>query len=131
MSAAIVALFAEGYGGRVAMDEADRARVGIAWAQFPHLYMNFYVWQYSAGIAAASALAAGILASGDPAVERYLAALWAGGSLYPLDVLRLAGVDMASPKPVERAFGVLEGLIDQLDALVGEGPLSWLLAPDR
>ena len=130
MSAAIIELFEEGYGGAVVMDEADRARVGSVWARFPHLYMNFYVWQYTAGITAANALVDGILTVGAPAAARYRAALQAGGSLYPLDVLLLAGVDMAGPEPIERAFVALEGLVDRLDELVGGGPLPWLPAPD-
>jgi len=123
MSARIVELIGEGYGGRVVMDEA---RVGITWAQFGHLYMNFYVWQYATGISAANALAAAVLEEGAPAAARYLACLKAGDSLYPLDALRLAGIDMTTREPIERAFGVLEGLIDRLDALVGDGPLPWL-----
>lgn len=131
MSERIVELFGEGYGGEVALDDSeDRARVGVTWAQFPHLFSNFYVWQYATGISAANALAAGVLSEGTPAAERYIAFLKAGDSLYPLDALRLAGVDMTSHEPIERAFGVLEGLVDRLDALVGDGPLPWLPAPD-
>ena len=66
----------------------------------------------------------GVLREGAPAAQRYLAFLKAGGSLYPLDALKLAGIDMTTPEPVERAFGVLEGLVDRLDKLVGAGPLA-------
>ncbi|GAC1433772.1 MAG: hypothetical protein NVSMB65_07740 [Chloroflexota bacterium] len=127
MSARLVDLYREGYGEGVVMDEA---RVGITWAQFPHLFMNFYVWQYATGISAANALAADVLATGGPAAGRYLDFLKAGDSLYPLDALKLAGVDMTSPAPIERAFGVLEDLISRLDRLVGVGPLPWLPRPD-
>jgi oligoendopeptidase F len=82
------------------------------------MYSNFYVYQYATGISAAHALAEQVL-SGDPAAaERYLAFLKAGGSLYPLDALTLAGVDMTSPAPVERAFATLTRLVDRLEALV-------------
>jgi len=110
-------LFAEGYGDELAM---DAERTGITWAQFhTHLYSNFYVYQYATGIAAAHALAEGILAGRPGATDAYLAFLAAGGSDYPLETLRRAGVDMATPEPVERAFGVLAGLVDRLEALAG------------
>lgn len=109
-------LFREGYGDEMAVD-ADR--VGITWAQFPtHLYSNFYVYQYTTGIAGANALARRVLAGEPGAVEAYLAFLRAGNSLYPLDALRLAGVDMTSPEPVEAAFGVLASYVDRLEALL-------------
>ena len=110
-------LFAEGYGDEV---EVDRERVGITWAQFStHLYSNFYVYQYATGISAAHALAGGVLTGAPGAVENYLAFLKSGASLYPLDALKLAGVDMTTPAPVEAAFGTLAGLVDRLEALVG------------
>lgn len=108
-------LFREGYGPEV---EVDTERVGSTWAQFSiHMYLNFYVYQYATGISAANALAAGILAGNEGAAENYKKFLKAGGSVYPLDALKLAGVDMTSPEPVERAFGVLEGYIDRLEKL--------------
>jgi len=107
-------LFAEGYGSAV---EIDRARLGITWAQFSHLYEPFYVFQYATGISAAHALAGGVI-SGEPgAAENYLAFLSAGASLYPLDALRLAGVDMTEPEPVEAAFAVLSSLVDRIAEL--------------
>jgi len=109
-------LFAEGYGDEVAL---DRARTGITWAEFStHLYSNFYVFQYATGIAGAHALAAKILAGEPGAVERYQTFLKTGGSVYPLEALRLAGVDLTTPEPVEQTFGVLAGLVDRLEALV-------------
>lgn len=110
-------LFAEGYGGEVVLDEP---RVGITWAQFhTHLYSRFYVFQYATGISGAHALAEGVL-SGEPgAAERYLGFLRAGGSSYPLDALRAAGVDLSSPAPVEATFRVLEGLVARLERLAG------------
>ncbi len=109
-------LFAEGYGDEVVF---DRERIGATWMQFStHLYANFYVYQYATGIAGAHALAAGVLAGHTGAAARYLDFLRAGSSRYPLDILRHAGVDMASPEPVEQTFGVLAGYIDRLTALV-------------
>ena len=109
-------LFGEGYGDDL---EMDRQRTGITWAQFStHLYSNFYVYQYATGISAAHALADRVLAAEDGAVEQYLGFLRAGGSLYPLDALRQAGVDMTSPEPVEKAFAVMAGMIDRLETLL-------------
>jgi oligoendopeptidase F len=108
-------LYAEGYGGEV---DFDRPRIGITWAQFGHMYMNFYVYQYATGISAAHALAQPILAGDQAAASRYRDFLKSGGSRYPLETLKLAGVDMTTPEPVEAAFGVLAGLVDRLEALV-------------
>lgn len=109
-------LFAEGYGDEVAM---DRERVGATWMQFStHLYANFYVYQYATGISGAHALAERVLAGDAGTAERYLDFLKAGSSRYPLDILRHAGVDLASPEPVQRAFTVLEGYIAELERLV-------------
>lgn len=107
-------LFEEGYGGEV---HVNRDRVGITWAQFIHLYANFYVFQYATGISAAHALAQGILSGAPGAAESYLAFLKAGSSLYPLDALKLAGVDMTTPAAVEATFGILAGYVDRLEAL--------------
>jgi oligoendopeptidase F len=108
-------LFAEGYGPGV---ELDRERVGITWAQFAHLYEPFYVYQYATGISGAHALARGVLDGEDGAARRYLEFLSAGDSLYPLDALRRAGVDMATSGPVEEAFAVLASLVDRIEQLV-------------
>jgi oligoendopeptidase F len=109
-------LFAEGYGDDLAM---DRARVGSTWAQFStHLYANFYVYQYATGISGANALAQGVLNGDAGAVERYLEFLRAGGSHYPLDALRRAGVDLSTPEPVEAAFAVLADYVDRLETLL-------------
>jgi len=128
MSALMVGLLREGYGPEV---EIDEARAGILWAQFTHLFSNFYVYQYATGISAANALADGVLREGAPAAQRYLDFLKAGNSMFSIDALKVAGIDMTSREPVERAFGVLEGLVDRLDQLVGAGPLAPAEAPGR
>jgi len=107
-------LFAEGYGGHM---QIDRARVGITWAQFPHLYARFYVLNYTAGISAANALARGILDGTSGAVDNYLTFLKTGSSVYPVEALRRAGADMATPDPIDKAFSILAGLVDRLEAL--------------
>ncbi len=116
-------LFREAYGEAMQID-ADR--VGITWAQFPtHLYSNFYVYQYSTGLSGAHALAEGVLAGNEGAVENYLSFLKAGSSVYPLDALKLAGVDLTTPEPVQKTFDVLADMVDRLERLVEErGPAA-------
>jgi oligoendopeptidase F len=108
-------LFSEGYGDEMAV---DRDRVGITWATFHHLYIDYYVYQYATGISGANALAKRILEGEDGAVEAYLSFLKAGGSLYPLDALEMAGVDLTTPAAVEVTFGVLDEMVDRLEQLV-------------
>jgi oligoendopeptidase F len=111
-------LFREGYGDAVTMDDQ---RVGITWGQFStHLYSNFYVYQYATGLSGAHALAAGVLAGRPHAAENYLAFLKAGSSGYPLDTLRIAGVDLEQPEPVEQTFAVLAQLIDRLEQALAQ-----------
>jgi oligoendopeptidase F len=119
MSELLANLFRDAYGPAMTL---DAERVGIAWAQHPHLHLNFYTHTYALGIAAALALADDVLRDDAPSAERYLTMLRAGDSLYPLDVLRLAGIDLASPEPVERAFDSLEQLLDRLETLIGPEP---------
>jgi oligoendopeptidase F len=109
-------LFAEGYGDGV---HVDRERTGITWATFGHLYVDYYVFQYATGISGANALARRILNGTPGAVEDYLSFLKAGDSLYPVDALKLAGVDLTTPAPGEAAFEVLARLVDRLEKLVG------------
>ncbi len=107
-------LFKEGYADEVVF---DRERIGVTWAQFLHMYMNFYVYQYATGISGAHALSHGILDGNEGAVDRYLDFLKCGNSRYPLDALKTAGVDLTSPEPVEAAFEVLAGYVDRLEQL--------------
>ncbi|GAC1674492.1 MAG: oligoendopeptidase F [Candidatus Dormibacteraceae bacterium] len=111
-------LIMEVYGSEVEVKGPDRDRIGSTWAQFhTHLYSNFYVYQYATGIAAADHLVEPV-ASGDPkAVASYLAFLKSGGSMYPLEGLRMAGVDMTSRAPVDAAFATLARMVSRLEEL--------------
>ncbi|MFQ5577450.1 MAG: M3 family metallopeptidase, partial [Anaerolineae bacterium] len=80
-----------------------------------------YVFQYATGISGAHALAQNVLAGKPGAADNYLAFLKAGSSLYPLEALKLAGVDLTTPEPVEQTFGVLAGMVDRLETLVNGG----------
>jgi oligoendopeptidase F len=116
MIALMADLFSEGYGGEM---HVDPQRVGITWATFPHLYVDYYVFQYATGISAANALAKRIRSGTPGAVDDYLNFLKSGDALYPIEALKVAGVDMTTPAPVEAAFDVLAGYVDRLEKLVG------------
>jgi len=88
------------------------------WMRIPHFYYNYYVYQYSTGISAAVALVENILSEGEPAAERYLDFLSMGSREYPLDLLERAGVDMASPEPIESALSVYDDYLDEMADLV-------------
>lgn len=107
-------LMAEGYGDEL---QFDRQHTGILWATFPHLYADYYVFQYATGISGAHALASRVLSGQPGAAQDYLDFLRAGGSRYPLDALKRAGVDLATPQPVEQTFQTLAGLVDRLEQL--------------
>jgi oligoendopeptidase F len=109
-------LFEEGYGDKV---HVDRERVGMTWATFSHLFSDYYVCDYATGIAGAHALSNRVLRGEPGAVEDYLGFLKSGSSVYPLDVLKKAGVDLTTPQPVEETFAVMEGYIDRLEKLLG------------
>jgi oligoendopeptidase F len=108
-------LLAEAYGPQVGI---EREREGMLWASFPHLYEDYYVFQYETGIAGAQALAGRVLRGEPNAVPAYIRFISAGSSDYPIDVLRKAGVDLSQPEPVEEAFSVMAGYIDDLEELL-------------
>ena len=114
MNAIMADLYAEGYGSELRF---DRERTGITWATFSHLYQDYYVYQYSTGISGANALARRVLAGTPKAAEDYLRCLSAGSSVYPLDALKLAGVDLSTPEPVEETFEILAQMVDRLEEL--------------
>jgi oligoendopeptidase F len=109
-------LYAEAFGDSV---ELDRERQGITWARFPHLFANFYVFQYATGISAAAQLAAQVRAGGSEAAQRYIEFLKTGGSDYPVEALKKAGIDMSRPEPIQAAFDMLAGYVGRLEELVG------------
>jgi oligoendopeptidase F len=114
MNAIMADLYAEGYGSEM---EFDRERTGITWATFSHLYQDYYVYQYSTGISGAHALSHRILSGTPHAAQDYLRFLSAGSSIYPLEALKLAGVDMSTPQPVEETFEILSQMVDRLEEL--------------
>ncbi|GAA0864473.1 oligoendopeptidase F [Paraclostridium tenue] len=99
------------YGKSCIVDE----QIGLEWARIPHFYSNFYVYKYATGFSAASALSEKILNEGESAVEKYLNFLKSGGSEYPLNQLRAAGVDMEKKESIEKALGVFKELVEELE----------------
>ena len=104
------------FGPDIVVDE----EIALEWARIPHFYYNYYVYQYATGYAAAIALSRRILKEGQSAVDDYLNFLKGGCSADPITLLRGAGVDMASPQPVNDALALFDELITQLDELLTE-----------
>ncbi|WP_221372437.1 oligoendopeptidase F [Clostridium perfringens] len=92
--------------------------ISIEWARIPHFYSDFYVYQYATGYAAASSFANSILSKGEEAVEKYKGFLKAGGSMYPIDTLKMAGVDMTTAKPLKDTFNRFNELLDMLEEII-------------
>ena len=88
------------------------------WAYVPHFYYNFYVYQYATSIAASTLLADQVLNQQDGALERYLDLLKAGGSKNAYELLKAAGVDMATPAPYEAAVARMNGIMDEIERLL-------------
>ena len=86
--------------------------------RIPHFYRAFYVYKYSTGISASLALAERVLSGGEKERQDYFTFLKSGGSRFPIDSLRAAGVDMSSPAPVEAACAVFGRLVDELEKLL-------------
>jgi oligoendopeptidase F len=88
--------------------------------RIPHFYRAFYVYKYSTGVSASLALAERVLSGGKSERDDYFAFLKSGGSRFPIESLKLAGVDMSSPEPVTAACKVFEKLVEELEGLLGE-----------
>ncbi len=102
------------FGSDVVLDE----EASFEWARIPHFYYNFYVYQYATGISAALALSKKVNEGTDKEREAYLNFLKSGSSRYPLDTLKLAGVDMSQKEPVQAAIATFAKLVDELEKLL-------------
>lgn len=89
--------------------------------RIPHFYSAFYVYKYATGISAAVSLAAKVLNEGDTAVSKYINFLSAGGRRFPLDALRLAGVDMEKPDVVDQALSYFSSIVDKFISIMKRG----------
>ncbi|WP_044893499.1 oligoendopeptidase F [Bacillus alveayuensis] len=102
------------FGDEIVVDQ----EIGLEWARIPHFYYNFYVYQYATGFSAATALSEQIINEGESAVNRYIQFLKAGSSDYPIEVLKKAGVDMTTSKPIEQACKVFEEKLTEMEQLL-------------
>ena len=104
------------FGENIVLDD----EIDMEWMRIPHFYYNYYVFQYATGYAAAIALSRRILREGESAVKDYIGFLSGGCSKSPIDLLKGAGVDMSTTKPVEEALALFGELIDEMEALMQE-----------
>jgi oligoendopeptidase F len=102
------------WGDSIEMDPEE----ALTWARVPHFYYNFYVYQYATSFAASEALVSIIKTGGEDAISNYLNFLHSGNSDYPINVLKNAGVDMKTPKPIIAVTNKMNGLIDKLESLL-------------
>ena len=101
------------FGDGIVLDED----IKLEWARIPHFYYDYYVYQYATGYSAAIALSQRILKEGEPAVKDYLSFLKGGCSADPITLLKIAGVDMSTTKPVSDALEMFGELIKEMEAL--------------
>ena len=94
--------------------------VTVEWSYIPHFYYNFYVYQYATSFTASVALSEKVLAGEKGALDRYLAFLSSGGSDYPIDLLKTAGVDMTSPEPFEKTMSVMNRTMDAIEKILAK-----------
>jgi len=90
----------------------------VEWAYVPHFYYNFYVYQYSTSFTASTALAEKVLNKEAGAVEKYIEFISSGGSDYPIDLLKKAGVDMTSPEPFGKTMVAMNRTMDEIEAIL-------------
>ncbi|MFC1635427.1 oligoendopeptidase F [Planctomycetota bacterium] len=90
----------------------------VEWAYIPHFYYNFYVYQYSTSFTASTALAEKVLSNEPGAVEKYISFISAGGSDYPIEVLKKAGVDMTGPEPFDKTMVAMNRTMDEIEAIL-------------
>lgn len=102
------------YGPDLISDE----QIAYEWSRIPHFYYNFYVYQYATSFSASVAIARTILSEGAPAVERYKKFLSGGCSKSPVELLKIAGVNMETPEPIEAAMKAFEGILTEMEELV-------------
>lgn len=102
------------FGDNVELDDY----ISVEWARVPHFYHSFYVYKYATGYSAATAIVQKILNEGKPAVENYIDFLKCGGSKYPVDALKIAGVDMSQTGPIESAMKRFEELLNQMEEIL-------------
>ena len=101
------------YGQDIVVDDL----IDMEWARIPHFYSSFYVYKYATGFSAAMSISQQILKEGRPAVDRYMEFLKSGGSYYPIELLKIANVDMSTKEQVDNALKLFGSLLDQMEEL--------------
>jgi oligoendopeptidase F len=89
----------------------------MTWMRQPHYYLGLYPYTYSVGLVAATSMARQVADEGDSAVQRWLQVLKAGGTMKPLELLQLAGIDLNSPAPIRDAVAYVGSLVDELEGM--------------
>jgi oligoendopeptidase F len=92
--------------------------VNVEWAYIPHFYYNFYVYQYSTSFTASTALSEKVLAGEKGSVDRYLQFLSGGGSDYPIEILKKAGVDMTTADPFRKTMQAMNRTMDEIEKIL-------------
>ncbi len=90
----------------------------LNWGRISHYYRTFYVYKYATSFCASTALAKNVLEGKEGAIEKYMEFLMAGGSDYPIETLKKAGVDLSSPEPIEQAMQLFDSLVTQMEELL-------------
>lgn len=98
-------------------DMISDPEIAVEWARIPHFYYNFYVYQYATGFTSAVAIARNILQKGEPAVKAYKEFLSCGCTKSPVELLKIAGVNLETPQPIQDALNVLSEILDEMEGL--------------
>jgi oligoendopeptidase F len=107
-------LYRKYWGPEMVVDAEEK----LSWARIPHFYYNYYVYTYATSYAASQLIAKKIAEEGRPAVEKYLTFLSSGGSDYPIELLKIAGVDMSTPEPIEATAAKMDELLDRMEDIL-------------
>jgi len=94
--------------------------IGMEWAFIPHFYMNFYVFQYSTSLTASISLAEKVMSGDKTALEKYILLLSSGGSDYPIELLKKAGVDMTTSDPFDKTIESMNKVMDEIEKILAK-----------
>ncbi|NOZ03146.1 MAG: oligoendopeptidase F [FCB group bacterium] len=109
-------LYQKYWGPEMVVDEQEK----LSWSRIPHFYYNYYVYTYATSFAASQMVAQKIVDEGQPAVDAYLKFLSSGASDYPIELLKIAGVDMSTPAPIEATTAKMNALMDQIEEILAK-----------
>ena len=107
-------LYQKYWGPEMVVDDVEK----LSWSRIPHFYYNYYVYTYATSFAASQMVAQKIVSEGQPAVDNYLRFLSSGSSDYPIELLKIAGVDMTTPAPIEATTARMNALLDQIEEIL-------------